>query len=437
MAKFRPSLSLLCAGFALAGCSEDPAAPPEQEVRIPASIALATDSLGMYPGDVFDLTPVVLDTAGEAIEDAAITWTIADPAVVAVDSSGMLTARAHGITRVIGAADAHADTVLVRVTRFVQVVGKESSALCARDVEGRGWCMGYDVSVPADSEFVGHSFLHPMHLDFAFSTLTVGSNHACGLAYGLTYCWGYNTLGELGSGSLSYSRALQTVAGDHGFVSIAAGSDHTCALDAGGAAWCWGRDQSGQLGDGGETTFESVPVPVAGGHTWRTLDAGNEGTCGLAEDGLTYCWGSINGESEPTPIEDFPADVEHLLTDGVQVCGVILGAKVICHSSPDAATLSSAILADAVVDLATGGDFACAVLDSGVMGCWGTNYHGVFGNGTFEHADEPVLVQASEPIVAATAMYRRVCGLTPNGAILCWGTWVGSLLPARVAAPRP
>ena len=54
------------------------------------------------------------------------------------------------------------------------------------------------------------------------------------------------------------------VASRTSFASIAAGGDHTCALDAQRAAWCWGSSHFGMLGSGqdGWDTISAVPVKV-------------------------------------------------------------------------------------------------------------------------------------------------------------------------------
>jgi len=45
------------------------------------------------------------------------------------------------------------------------------------------------------------------------------------------------------------------------FDSLTAGYEHTCGLTPGGVAYCWGVNTLGELGDG-TTTVRSVPTPV-------------------------------------------------------------------------------------------------------------------------------------------------------------------------------
>jgi alpha-tubulin suppressor-like RCC1 family protein len=73
-------------------------------------------------------------------------------------------------------------------------------------------------------------------------------------------------------------------------VAITAGQRHTCGLDAGGLAYCWGDNSLGQLGDG-TTTPRTIPTLVIGGLSFAYLKAGDLSTCGVTTAGVAYCWG--------------------------------------------------------------------------------------------------------------------------------------------------
>ena len=73
-------------------------------------------------------------------------------------------------------------------------------------------------------------------------------------------CWGDNSSGQLGAGSLT-SRASPSADDILTAVrSITAGENHTCALMETGGLRCWGSGHSGQLGDG---IAASCPTPIA------------------------------------------------------------------------------------------------------------------------------------------------------------------------------
>ncbi len=96
-----------------------------------------------------------------------------------------------------------------------------------------------------------------------FTTLSAGFEHTCGLeASGAAYCWGSNRTGELGNGTVAESETPVLVAGNLVFASIAAAGDeydfagerifdngHTCGVTVDGTVYCWGYNRFGELGD--------------------------------------------------------------------------------------------------------------------------------------------------------------------------------------------
>lgn len=135
----------------------------------------------------------------------------------------------------------------------------------------------------------------PVSAGLTFAALTAGlGSHTCGFVEtGDAYCWGANDFGALGNMSTNDSPVPVPVDGGLKFVQLIAGGfiGHTCGRTASDMAYCWGENAAGQVGDG---TFidRGSPSPVAGGHSFTSLDAGFRHTCGRATTGTVYCWGS-------------------------------------------------------------------------------------------------------------------------------------------------
>ncbi|MDZ7796529.1 MAG: T9SS type A sorting domain-containing protein [Candidatus Marinimicrobia bacterium] len=99
-----------------------------------------------------------------------------------------------------------------------------------------------------------------------------GSSHTLALdSDGKVYGWGDNHYGQLGDGSsgyLNFSYVPVTVVtsgvlSGKTITAIAAGGDHTLALDSDMKVYAWGNDSQGQLGNGFDSDSE-VPVEVRG-----------------------------------------------------------------------------------------------------------------------------------------------------------------------------
>lgn len=122
--------------------------------------------------------------------------------------------------------------------------------------------------------------------------IDTGSAHTCALLVnGSLKCWGNNSEGRLGNGSLISSNVPVDVT-DPGvtYIDVSAGSGTTCALTTIGDAKCWGRNSSGQLGTG-STVDSAVPVDVYGLATGvNGLSAYDYVTCAVINNGAN-CWG--------------------------------------------------------------------------------------------------------------------------------------------------
>ena len=126
------------------------------------------------------------------------------------------------------------------------------------------------------------------------SGLAAGRNHTCALdGAGGVLCWGSNASGQLGSAGPPAGHGWPTRAAvPVTLVSLVAGGEHTCGLTATGAAYCWGSNSKGQLGNGTTGGTSVTAGLVSGGLTFVTLSAGGSHTCGVTPNGSIYCWGA-------------------------------------------------------------------------------------------------------------------------------------------------
>jgi len=76
-------------------------------------------------------------------------------------------------------------------------------------------------------------------------------------------CWGAGQSGQIGNGLRSDVPVPTLVSNLTDVKAIAAGGSHTCAIVQDGTVFCWGDDSIGQLGDG-TVVLSGVPANVVG-----------------------------------------------------------------------------------------------------------------------------------------------------------------------------
>lgn len=200
--------------------------------------------------------------------------------------------------------------------------------------------------------------------------ISIEGGTGCAIAAARAYCWGSNTLGNVGDGSTSLGVSTPVAVDTSGVLAgrevtgIVAGNRHVCAV-ADARAFCWGDNGSGQLGDG---TLTSSPLPVAvdttgalAGVDVTSLALSSGHTCALSS-AAAYCWGK-NGYRQ--------------LGDGTRDA----------RSSP----VEFTIVSEPITAIAAGDLHQCVLVEAAVS-CWGDGSRGQLGNGLDDDRDDPTAI---------------------------------------------
>ena len=152
-------------------------------------------------------------------------------------------------------------------------------------------------------------------------------------------------------------------------VSLAASEQGTCAVTQHGEVWCWGDDCHGAPVDGLRSLVCSTPSRVPGISDAAALALGN--------------WGS----------KDVVLHRDGRVSQG--------------HGSDGFTWVKT----DRARAIANAGHFACALLESGAVGCWDLS---------IEHEHEPAVVPGPADVVSLVARQGLVCALASAGTSWCW-----------------
>ena len=298
------------------------------------------------------------------------------------------------------------------------------------------------------------------------SELVSGFEGSCALIpTGHIECWGSDWNGQLGNGTEEEAVFQPAeVLGITDATQVSAGSSDTCALLADHQVECWGfatvpslhigePDEEWQngdvpsvvpgisdavqvaagpwfrrsegvgcavLADGHIDCFPAQltgpPIEVSGITTATQVAAGGYARCALLSGGGVDCWGAnengVLGDGttsgpETCPTEGEPTTYEPCSNGPVAVQGISDATQVsVSGSGQDE-------------------NFACALLATGHVDCWGANEFGQLGDGTTTSSDTPVEVQgisnATQVATGSDLIGHDACAVLSTGHVDCWG----------------
>jgi alpha-tubulin suppressor-like RCC1 family protein len=281
--------------------------------------------------------------------------------------------------------------------------------------------------------------LGPVSIGGSATAITVGNDSVCVLlTTGNVRCWGSNGIGILGQGNTTALSAtmvpsqIPTVSLGATVTAVSAGSSDVCALLSTGQVRCWGDNLEGELGLGDKVQRSPTMVPtaygavlLASGKTATSISMGGDTACVRFSDGTAECWGDNSfGEIGVGNTQFAIGDNESPATAGlvmVPASGVSsiyasgLGAST-CSLFPNgggvhcwgdnseaelgypdlnnrgsaAATIPSNAAGVPAINFGAGNTvsshylgalYACALLTTNELRCWGQNDKGQLGLG--------------------------------------------------------
>lgn len=276
-----------------------------------------------------------------------------------------------------------------------------------------------------------------------WAEITTGRLSACGVSTtNVGYCWGSNQRGEIGRAAVplgtniaSLTLSPSVLDGGLTWKSVVAGWLHACGITTDRDAYCWGNNSRGQLGLGTIDTNSThrSPAPVIGGHKFIQLSLGATHACGVTLQHQVLCWG-----------ENFTGQVGNATTTDVGTPTIIGGRQRFYYVAA-----ASDFGVGGNVPVPPGGQQAsaghtCALTPGGEAWCWGWNAAGQLGDGTTTSSLVPVEVGGGLRFTSLSLGGTASCGRNDN-RIWCWGgnqfgqLGIGSLVnvstPALINSP--
>ncbi|MEC7254434.1 MAG: putative Ig domain-containing protein, partial [Candidatus Thermoplasmatota archaeon] len=230
---------------------------------------------------------------------------------------------------------------------FTQVsVGKAHT--CALHESGQVYCWGdnsdgqlglgttQSVSVP--------TLVNTM---LRFTSIDTGDAHTCGIdEQGDVWCWGRNAFGQLGDSTTTSQNLPAKVQLPPGYSakSISVGAEHSCAILNESQPACWGRNSQGQLGDG--TILGKIApriVPGSGMGQVLSIEAGPAQTCVVNASAGVWCWGASTSGSflsnsgnalSPISVETpFGLSIYNIAVGEGQLCSISSRSSLLCRGT--------------------------------------------------------------------------------------------------------
>lgn len=268
--------------------------------------------------------------------------------------------------------------------------------------------------------------------------VAVGWYHTCAiLDDDKVKCWGRNTYGQLGYGNTTQLGSAAGQMGDnlpyvdlgtgHTAKEIYAFGYHTCAILNDNTSKCWGRNTYGQLGQGSVVNLGSgadqmgdmLPAIDLGTGLYAVKFAGTEKTtCAILNNASVKCWGLGNNS-----IVTYYGELG--LGTNNKSWGINPGEM---GDALPTVNIGTGVTA---TDIAGGRYHYCVITNTGSVKCWGRSRYGELGydmaqssklgDAAGQMGDSLATVNLGATATSLKLMMYASCATLTGGATKCWG----------------
>ncbi len=288
------------------------------------------------------------------------------------------------------------------------------------------------------------------------SLLELAAYHGCAVSHGVLECWGNNQNYQIGANIPQYGRPwpgiVENLPGP--VVQFSTGDHHSCVINDLGELWCWGHDGFGQLGRGESNEELRVPVRVDGiNGEVIAVTAGRFHTCAVDDTGGAWCWGDnalrqlgnntgVKSSAVPLPVYGLDSGVVDIKAGPYHTCALLEGGRLLCWGKNEYGQIGDGtddyfkplpaqvwLLDRGVRNFALGQYHTCAVMDSGIAKCWGSDHWGMLGDDDGGGDQSiPTKVQGLTDVADISAGFSHTCALMADSTVKCWGSNRGGQL---------
>jgi len=275
----------------------------------------------------------------------------------------------------------------------------------------------------------------------SWTNIAAGTSHIAAVrGDGLLFTWGFNNVGQLGTGDTIY-RSSPTQIGASSWTMVSAGPSTTSAIRSDGYLFTWGLATSGFLGDS-TTINKSSPVQI-GSSSWTAVSLGASHAMAIRSGGTLFSWGlGTSGQlgtnaatttSSPVLLVAAYASSSWtavkaginssyairsggtLFSWGINSAAGQLGINQTVNKSSPVQIGSSSWTA-----VAAGQSYGMAISSDGVLYSWGLNNVGQLGNNNTTNQLVPVQIGSSSWI-AVSAGFSHSAAVSSDYNLYTWG----------------